>query len=142
MKNIKFGFTLLEIFIVIFIICLLAAIAIPSFVRARELTEKKAVENELKKQAVTKLALEKPEPEIVTVTNSLTSLTEKEVIEQYEARKMARNAAKEKEKEEKRVAHGVEKMFEVDGVSFYSAYGRNNLFFFAINTNGVVTIAH
>jgi Tfp pilus assembly protein PilE len=155
MKNIKFGFTLVEIFIIVIIIGLLSAIAIPSYFKAKETSAKRFAENELKKQAASRIVLEKPEPgekpepEMVTATNSL---TEKELVERYEARKrerenLARIAQEEKmlanklTQEKKRVAHRVEKMFEVDGVAFYSATTYNNFFIFAISTNGIVTIS-
>ena len=148
-KITKFGFTLVEIFIIVIIIGLLSAIAIPSYFKAKETSAKRFAENELKKQVASRIVLEKPEPEIVTVTNSL---TEKELVEKYEARKrerenLARIAQEEKRvanniaQEGKRVAHKVEKMFEVDGVAFYGATAYNNFFIFAISTNGIVTIS-
>ena len=51
MKNAKFGFTLVEIFIIVIIIGLLSAIAIPSYFKAKETSAKIFAENELKKQA-------------------------------------------------------------------------------------------
>jgi len=48
MKNRKMGFTLVEIMIVVAIIGLLAAIAIPSFVRARTTSQANACVNNLR----------------------------------------------------------------------------------------------
>lgn len=47
-KNNKSGFTLVEIMIVVAIIGLLAAIAVPNFVRARETAQKNAIINNLR----------------------------------------------------------------------------------------------
>jgi prepilin-type N-terminal cleavage/methylation domain-containing protein len=47
-RNNKSGFTLVEIMIVVAIIGLLAAIAVPNFVRARETAQKNAIINNLR----------------------------------------------------------------------------------------------
>ena len=56
----KAGFTLVEIMIVVAIICLLAAIAIPNFVRARTTSQQNACINNLRQMdgAVQQYALE------------------------------------------------------------------------------------
>lgn len=161
MKN---GFTVAELLIVIAIIVILASIAIPSFMRARELSEKKRVE------ADQKISLEKDDgstPKIVPLTEQQAYDNYEKIVRRREREKRQRefeektrefdekvNRSIEKKnledaiknndvtaKEGERIRHEVERMFEVDGVVFYSAIAKNNLFLFAINKNGIVTIA-
>ena len=51
MKNSKKGFTLVEIMIVVVIIGLLAAMAIPAFKKVRDTSQKKAITNNLRQLA-------------------------------------------------------------------------------------------
>lgn len=76
--NRKAGFTLVEIMIVVAIIGLLAAIAIPNFVKARETSQKNACLNNLRQidGAVDQWALEqkKSSGNAVTMDNSVTGM--------------------------------------------------------------------
>jgi prepilin-type N-terminal cleavage/methylation domain-containing protein len=71
-RNRKHGFTLVEIMIVVAIIGLLAAIAIPNFVRARTTSQKNACVNNLRQidGAIQQWALENQKQGSATVANT------------------------------------------------------------------------
>ena len=72
MKNTRSGFTLVEIMIVVAIIGMLAAIAIPSFMRARTTSQKNACINNLRQIEASKeqWALENRKPQGATVVTT------------------------------------------------------------------------
>jgi Tfp pilus assembly protein PilE len=151
MKNMKIGFTIAEILIIVSIIGLLSAIAIPAFLKAKEAVALK------EQQSLNKnIELEKPDKD----SPKRVAMTEAELLEKYELiqrrKKIEMEKLYEKNKTEnavefrnkinddkirERVEHDVTRVFEIDGIVFYSSTVRNNFIMIAISSNGVVSIS-
>lgn len=123
----KKGFTLVELMIIISIIAMLAAIAIPSFIKSREETRRKRqayieMESKIANEINSRVDLEK--------TDKTTEQITKENNERAEKIRLINETLK---LANERAAYIPERLFEIDGVIVYRANDhQHGLFYFTV----------
>lgn len=130
----KRGFTVVELLIVIYIIALLSAIAIPSFLISKEESErKKKVANEFALEEKSILLAEISQKVELEKSDVASGQLTKEKLEMMEKSKLI--DGKIKQLEERR-RYSPERLFYINGYEVYRAYDkrRTSYFYFTVPT--------
>ena len=128
----KKGFTLVELLIVISIIALLSAIAIPSFLKSKEESERqKKIANEFALEEKSILLAEISQKAELEKSDVASGQLTKEKLEMMEKSKLIDEKIKQLEQRRQYVP---EKLFEIDGHCIYRSYDERKVVYFYFTT--------